>query len=141
MEVMNNSEIKIKVKNSVDSQINKTGYAMPVQVLTDLNILSKKDYENWRFGKVGYLEKVCKINLSKLSLIMREIKTYCKFLNLKPSETYYKQWGLKDKRKKIRLRFSKNNNEEIEKNYATHYLNLSKINQLKLENSKINEQS
>ena len=39
------------------------GYAAPVDVLMDIGVLSKQDYENWRFGKVPYLERVCKINL------------------------------------------------------------------------------
>ena len=57
---MNLSEIKSKVKESVSSQIEKTGYVVPVQVLMDLNVLTKNDYENWTFGKTEYLEKVCK---------------------------------------------------------------------------------
>lgn len=39
----------------------------------DFHALSQKDYEDWRKGKVSYLEKVCHANLSKLSYILREI--------------------------------------------------------------------
>lgn len=138
---MNLSGIKSKVKESVSSQIEKTGYVVPVQVLMDLNVLTKNDYENWRFGKTEYLEKVCKINLSKLSSIVREIETYCKSLGLKASETYYKRWTLKDKSKKIKLQFSKSGKVEIEKKYATHYLNLNRINELKLKKESNKNQS
>ncbi len=110
-------------------------------VLMDLNVLTKNDYENWRFGKTEYLEKVCKINLSKLSSIVREIETYCKSLGLKASETYYKRWTLKDKSKKIKLQFSKSGKVEIEKKYATHYLNLNRINELKLKKESNKNQS
>lgn len=41
-----------------------------------LGVLSYQDYENWRFHRIPYLEKVCKTNLSKLTLIMKELKTY-----------------------------------------------------------------
>ncbi|WP_324293333.1 hypothetical protein [Lacrimispora defluvii] len=60
---MNNNEIREKIHNSMYQQIQKSGIAMPVQVLMDLSILSKEDYERWRFGKVDYLEHVCKVNL------------------------------------------------------------------------------
>ena len=56
--------MKGKIHNSMYQQLQKNGIAVPVQVLMDLSILSKEDYERWRFGKVDYLERVCKGNLS-----------------------------------------------------------------------------
>ena len=89
-----------------------------------LEYLSEKDYENWRFGKVEYLEKVCGVNLRKLSTINKTIKEISGQWNLKKSWTAYNKYG---KGKKIRLRFSKSGNEQIEQAYATHYLNIEKI--------------
>ncbi len=128
---MNNSEITQKVHNSMYQQLQKTGIAAPVQVLMDLGILSKEDYERWRFGKVDYLEHVCKANLSKLSYIMRGIGSYAAKNNLKGSWTFYKQWGQKQLPQARKLRFSKSGVEEIERAYATHYLNPDKISELK----------
>ena len=34
-----------------------------------LGVLAPTDYERWRFGEVDYLERVCKVNLGKLSYI------------------------------------------------------------------------
>ncbi len=124
---MNNNEIMGKVHNSMCQQIQKIGIATPVQVLLDLGILSEEDYERWRFGKVDYLERVCKVNLSKLSFIMREIRSYATKNNLKFSWTFYKQWGQKKSPHAKQLRFSKSGGEDIEKAYATHYLNPSQI--------------
>ena len=64
---MNNVELKHKVGLVVI-------YISPVDVLIKMDILSVKDYENWRFGRVPYLERVCKTNLNKLSLIIKEIR-------------------------------------------------------------------
>ncbi len=128
---MNNRDIIGKVHNSMYQQLQKTGIAAPVQVLMDLGILSKEDYERWRFGKVDYLEHVCKANLSKLSYIMREIGSYAAKNNLKGSWTFYKQWGQKQLPHARKLRFSKSGVEEIERAYATHYLNPDKISELK----------
>lgn len=117
-------------------QCRNRGYAAPVDVLMDIGILSKKDYENWRFGQVDYLERVCKINLRKLSLVMRQMRAYGKKAGLKPSFCYYKRWGVKKKNGQghkpvIPLRFSKSGAAEIERQYATHFVDLRRTAQLK----------
>jgi hypothetical protein len=104
--------------------INDKGFAAPVDVLMAVGVLSKEDYERWRFGKVEYLEKVCKINLSKLSTINHEIRVYAGKNDLPPSWTAYVKWG---KGKRTPLQFSKNGGEQIERLYATHYVGQNKI--------------
>ena len=104
------------------SQLQKDGVASPVQVLMDLGILSAEDYESWRFGSVDYLERVCRVNLHKLTFIMKEIRAYARKNNLKASWTFYKQWGRKGKKPSVKLRFSKSGDENIEKMYATQYI-------------------
>lgn len=99
--------------------VKKKKFVAPIDVLMDLNILSKKDYENWRNGKIEYLERVCKVNLKKLNNILKEMRHYANKNNLKPSWTYYHRWG---KNKKQKLRFSKSNNEHMENIYSTHYV-------------------
>ena len=104
----------------------------------DVGYLSKQDYENWRYGRVDYLERVCKANLSKLSLVMREMRSYATKTGLKPSFCYYKRWGTKKKNGQSRkpvipLRFSKSGNPEIEQRYATHFVDLKRTSQLKAE--------
>ena len=95
-----------------------------IDVLLKLEYLSEKDYEHWRFGKVEYLEKICGVNLKKLSTINKTIKEISGQWNLKKSWTAYNKYG---KGGEIRLRFSKSENEQIEQAYATHYINIEKI--------------
>jgi len=128
---MNNGEIIGQVHNSIYHQIQKTGMAVPVQVLMDLGVLSASDYENWRNGRVDYLERVCKVNLHKLAFIMKEVRAYARKNNLKPSWTFYKQWGRKGKKPSVKLRFSKSGDENIERNYATHYISPERMSALK----------
>jgi len=135
---MNDRELTGKVHSAVYHQCKKRGFAAPVDVLMDVGYLSKQDYENWRNGRVDYLERVCKANLSKLSLVMREIRSYAAKAGLKPSFCYYKRWGTKKKNGQgrkpvIPLRFSKSGNPEIEQRYATHYVDLKRTSQLKAE--------
>ena len=128
---MNRGEIIKKVHNSMYHQIKKTGMAVPVQVIVDLGYLSETNVDKWRFGKIDYLERVCKVNLSKLSFIMKEVRAYARKNDLKPSFTYYKQWGRKGKKPTIKLRFSKYGDEGVEKGYATHYVSAKRMTELK----------
>ena len=126
---MNNEKLIKKVDVAISDQCYKRGYAAPVDVLLQIGVLSKEKYKEWQFGHVDYLERVCNTNLSKLSLILHEIRVCARKKQLKPSVSDYKQWGKKNK--KIPLRFSKYGNPEIEKQYSTHYVDKKRIEQLK----------
>ena len=135
---MNNRELAGKVHSAVYLQCRSRGFAAPVDVLMEVGYLSKQDYENWWYGRVDYLERVCKANLSKLSLVMREMRSYAAKAGLKPSFCYYKRWGTKKKNGQgrkpvIPLRFSKSGDPEIERRYATHFVDLKRTAQLKAE--------
>jgi hypothetical protein len=121
--LMNEQEVIGAVHNSMYHQILKNEYATAVQVLMDLKVLSKEDYEKWRFGKVDYLERVCKVNLTRLGLILNSMQDYGKRQGLKESFSYYKRWGNKGK-DTVKLRFSKSGIENVEKRYATHFVKI-----------------
>ena len=136
---MNNGEIIGKVHDSMYRQIRKSGFASPVQVLMDVGVLSRADYERWRFGKADYLERVCKINLNKLSLIMKEIRSYARKHGLKASWTFYNQWGVKGKKTSVKLRFSKSGDENIERSYATHYISHEQLSRKEQPTAEVGE--
>lgn len=117
---MNQEQLKVKVISAANDLVNEKGYVAPVDIFMKIDILSKTDYEDWRTGRIPYLEKVCKVNLNKMSLIMKELKSYALKNNFKLSFTVYKKWG---KGTKIDLRFSKSGNENIENAYSTHFIN------------------
>lgn len=133
---MTDQTIVSKVQDSMYRQCQKRGYAAPVDVLIDVGVLQESKYEEWRFGRSAYLEGVCTVNLKKLSFIMHQVSVYAQKNQLRPSETYYKQWGMKKKKgqghKPVkRLQFSKSGKAEIERAYATHYLDEKQIAALK----------
>ena len=123
---MNRAELEKKIHSISMDLINEKKIVCSVDVLMRLQYLSQKDYEDWRFGKIEYLEKVCQLSLVKLSTINSLIKVQGKKMNLKPSWTAYNKYG---KGPKKRLRFSKSGDLNIEKNYATHYVSIYEINQ------------
>ena len=108
-----------KVYAAVMRQCENRGYAAPVDVLMDLGLLERKRYDDWRAGKVPYLEAVCHSNLHKLTEIMKTIRKVADQNGLKPSVSAYKH-------KSYTLRFSKSGEPGIEKAYATHYISKRK---------------
>ena len=60
---MNDKELIGAVHSAMYQQCQRWGYAAPVDVLMDIGVLPKKKYEEWRFGRVSYLESVCTVNL------------------------------------------------------------------------------
>lgn len=131
---MNNKELENKVKEITNSLIYEKGYVCSVDMLIRLDYLTKNDYEDWRFGRIEYLEKACKINLSKLSLINKTIRKISKELKLKKSWTGYNQYGKELKR---RIVFSKSGDKKIEDAYATHYVDIKRINELKMNKANV----
>ena len=123
------------MKSICHSLVYEKGYISSVDVLMKLEYLNKKGYEDWRFGRVPYLERVCNTNLSKLTLINSLIKKFANELKLKGSITEYHKHSGKVKRK---LQFSKSGDSKIEKLYSTHYLDLVRIDELR-NNKVVNE--
>ena len=143
---MNDHELAVKVHSSMYHQCRDRGYATTVDVLMDLGYLKKEHYENWRQGRVPYLERVCTVNLSKLSTIRHEMRVYARKANLKPSFCYYKQWAVKKKggqgkKPVIPLRFSKYGKEDIEKQYSTHFVDSKRIAELKSQRAELSAPS
>lgn len=130
---MNDKELHDKVNAASYKLMTTKGIISSVDVLIEIGVLSKADYESWRHGKVQYLERVCKINLRKLSKINREIRAFSKKNNLKESWTFYKQWGQKKKGGKpnaIKLQFSKSGDENVERQYATHFISQRTLDEI-----------
>ena len=109
-----------QVARAMAALIDAGGVVAPVEVLLRLKRITKKQYEDWRFGRIAYLERVCIGNLSRMARILRIIELHARKLGLTPSHTAYHKWGRGGKR--IVLRFSKFGRPSIEAAYSRHYL-------------------
>jgi len=131
---MNDKDLKHQTNQVMFALMKEKGMITAVDVFMSLGVLSKTDYERWRRGEIPYLERVCKINLRKLSEINREMRVFAEKNKLKPSWAYYKQWSngkFKNKPvKSIKLRFSKSGDENIERQYATHYISKQTLDEI-----------
>ena len=127
IKILNSTDLDKDVKRLVHENVYDKGFVCVVDILLQQNYLTKKDYDDWRSGRVDYLEKVCKINLGKLTLINKLIMKYSTELDLKSSWTGYNQYG---KGIHHRLRFSKSGDKIIEDRYATHYIDKERMIEL-----------
>lgn len=93
----------------------------PVDVFVKMKLLDPKSLEDWRFGRIPYLERVIKTNLSRANLILRILRFHAHDLNLKPSHTAYVKWG---KGGRPPLRFSKTGERNLEEAYSRHFVRL-----------------
>ncbi len=92
----------------------------PVDVLIRMELLEPEDVENWRFGRVPYLERVIHCNLTRLGRILRILRMHAHDLNLVPSHTAYVRWGKRGHR--APLRFSKTGDPKLEEAYSRHFV-------------------
>ena len=97
-----NRQDLVRTLSAVTSELLKEkGYICFVDVLLKLDYLSQSDYEHWRFQRVSPLERVLRVNLSRINFIMKTVRRNSLNGHLKPSMTVYKSWG---KGKKARRR-------------------------------------
>ena len=108
------------VSRAVDEMLQTSNVIAPVDVLVRLQRITKQQYEDWRFGRIPFLERVCLGNLEKLSRLLRVLDYHCKARGLTPSSTVYRKWGRGGKR--ITLRFSKSGDPHLEAAYSRCYV-------------------
>ena len=121
---LSRKQLQAKLGTVTSELLKEKGYISFVDVFMKLGYLDPKDYENWRMKRVPYLERVIKINPGEINFIMKTVRRNCLCGDLNPSWTGYKSWG---KGRKIELRFSNTGEPNIEKTYATHFVNKNSL--------------
>ena len=111
------------ISHAVANLLQRGKVVMPVDVLVSMGLLTREHLEDWRHGRVPYLERVINCNLTRLGRLLRLLRFHAHDLNLKPSRTAYMRWG---KGPRQRLRFTKTGDPRLEEAYATHFVSLGK---------------
>jgi len=105
-----------KVVRATAMLLKESDEIAPVGILMQIGNLTSKDYDAWRRGRVQYLERVFQGSLSKANRYLRIIGFYASDLEMVPNQYTYRQIG-----KKRILRFSRTNDQNVEKSYARHF--------------------
>ena len=108
-----------RIVRAVDEIVKHSKFVAPVDVLIGMGMLKREYLEDWRHGRMAYLEQSIDGNLTRLSRLLRILGLHAHDLNLTPSWTAYMKWGKGPKR---RLRFTKTGDLGLEKVYATHFI-------------------
>jgi hypothetical protein len=106
-----------RIARTVEALLQRRKVVAPVDVLVGMGLLTPEHLEDWRRGRVPYLERVINCNLTRLSRLLRILRFHAHDLDLVPSKTAYMRWGKGPKR---RLRFTKTGDPQLEEAYATH---------------------
>jgi hypothetical protein len=93
-------------------------YVTAIDVLVGLGWLQPPHVEQWRQGRIDYLERVTQADLHKVSSAMSTLRRWAQGRGLKPSGTGY----VARSRGRPQLRFSKSGAPEIERAYRTHWV-------------------
>src|SRR3972149_11314457 len=112
-----------KIVKAVDAALHSENFVSPIKVFIGMGLLGQPDVDEWRKGRVPYLEKVIKCNLAKANRILRILRMNAHDLRLQPSVTVYKR---KKKSGKIPLQFSKSGEKNLEEAYSRHFVKLGK---------------
>jgi hypothetical protein len=107
------------IVRAVDNLLREKGSVAPVELFIRMDLLSPESAEDWRRGRISYLERVIRCNLSKATRILSILRMHAHDLDLKPSLTVYKRWS---KGSRPLLRFSKTGDRHIEEAYARHFV-------------------
>src|SRR5580704_3497497 len=107
------------IVKAVEGLLREKGFVAPLELFVRMDLLSAESVENWRRGRIPYLERVIRCNLSKASRILRILRMHAHDLDLIPSLTVYKRWT---KGSRPLLRFSKTGDHNIEAAYARHFV-------------------
>jgi Uncharacterized conserved protein len=115
----NQRALENRVTSAAEAALAHHHYVSAIDVLTGTGLLSPAHLQEWRKGRIDFLERVIHTNLKKISLSMAIFRRWAQAKGLKPSETGYVRWG---RGQKVELRFSKSGDPGIERSYRTHFV-------------------
>ena len=108
-----------RIEQAVMKRLVRGKVVAPVDVLIEMDLLTPKALEDWRNGRIPYLERSIRCNLTRLSRILRILRFHAHDLNLVPSVTKYTRRG---KARRHGLRFTKTGEPRLEEAYARHFV-------------------
>ena len=105
-------DLTARVERAVEAVLQRDGHLTYPALLCELGVLTKQDLEAWRAGRVPYLEKVIRTNLTRLSRIQTAVRRMARARNWKRTVAGLKRgW-----------RYSKTSHPVVEEEYAAYYL-------------------
>jgi len=108
-----------RIVSAANAALENHKYVSPIDVLIGLGWLSQGQVQDWRRGRIQYLEHVVQADLNKIIQVMEILRSWAKKQGLKPFQTAYLARTAGPERD---LRFSKSGLSDIEETYRTYYV-------------------
>jgi hypothetical protein len=105
-----------RIVEAVERLLSRGNDVAPVEVFVELDLLRRTALDDWRAGRVRYLEQVIGCNLVKAGRILRILRLYAHSLDLSPRAATYRRAKGRE-----RLRFSKSGERPLEEAYCCHF--------------------
>jgi hypothetical protein len=112
------SRLEQRVVRVAEAVLAERKYVTAIDVLIGIGWLEPRRVDEWRHGRVDYLERVVQAGLGNISTAMGLFRRWAEARDLKPSETGYAARS----RGRSPLRFSKSGDPSIEQAYRTHWV-------------------
>jgi hypothetical protein len=116
---LNSPELEKRVHRAAETALARQQYVSAIDVLCGMGLLAPVRVDDWRKGRIDFLERVIQGNLHKISSSMAIFRRWAAEKGLKPSETGYVRHT---RGGTVALQFSKSGDPKIEKSYSTHYV-------------------
>ncbi len=110
-----------RVVRAVDAILARQDFVAPTEVFAEMSLLSEQAIEEWRAGRLPFLERAIRCNLSTASRILRLLRMHAHDLNLRPS---CKAYVRRTRGGRLRLRFTKGCDLKLEEAYARHFVRI-----------------
>ena len=107
-----------RIARAVQEILRETDVVSPIEVVQRMGLLTREQLEDWRRGRVPYLERVVLGNLTRLSRLLRLLRQHAHDLKLAPSLTVYVRHG----GHREKLRFTKSGDPGVERAWSTHLI-------------------
>ena len=128
----NQKKLQQRVLQSAEETLYKQHYVSAIDLFIGMNLLQPQHVNDWKKGKIPYLEKVIQGSLGKITFSMKCFRGWASEKGLKPRCTEY---FVKTSGPKRKLKFSISGAPSLEEFYRTHYIcpTLSEKKQKKLQ--------
>jgi hypothetical protein len=128
----NHAALEERVVRAAEAALERQQYVSAIDVLVGMGLLPASRVEDWRKGRIDFLERAIQGNLQKISFSMAAFRRWAEAKELRPSETSYVR---RTRSGTVELRFSVSGDPSIEKHYRTHFVSpaLSERKREKLE--------
>jgi hypothetical protein len=118
MNPKNREKLAHRVVQAAEAALAARGYASAVDVLVGIGWLDSAALNNWRQGRIVYLERVVQANLPRISEAMKLFRSWAAGKGLVASQTDY----VARTPQRHTLRFSRSGDPAIERLYRTHWV-------------------